>query len=301
MENENENLNSMGASDSVGNPGPENWKKISMPETEPSQPPRNAFEVKRSRRIERLRDRADRKRKEGERSLAKAGNLASFIPPGQPILVGHHSERRHRRDLERIDGLTRKGFDALDASKRLEQRAISAEENRAIFSDDPAAGEKLEIKIARLESRQTLMRDVNRFIRAKKSLASLGFSEAAEARLKTPDFLGRIGFPDYALKNNGANIRRLKTRLEALRMEEQRPIPAELEKNGISLIENVDENRVQLFFPGKPSDAVRKRLKRDGFRWSPINGCWQRHRSLYATQLAKQYLEQAEEVPSDSV
>src|SRR5690606_225754 len=58
------------------------------------------------------------------RSLAHAQNIASAIPPGQPILVGHHSERRHRRDLNRINGLTRKGFDALEESKRLERRAL---------------------------------------------------------------------------------------------------------------------------------------------------------------------------------
>ena len=110
----------------------------------------------------------------------------------------------------------------------LEQRAISAEENRAIFSDDPAAGEKLEAKIERLESRQKMMREVNRVIRSGKSLSSLGFSEASEAKLKTPDFLGRVGFADYTLKNNGANIRRLKGRLESMRREEERPTPRTL-------------------------------------------------------------------------
>lgn len=300
MENENENMNLTGASDTTGNQGSGIEKDESLPGDDTSVPRRTAFEAKRDRRIDRLRDRADRKKKEGERRLAQAENIASFIPPGQPILVGHHSERRHRRDLDRIHGLTRKGIDALEASKRLEQRAISAQENSAIFSDDPAAGEKLESKIARLESRQTLMRDVNRLIRANKSLSSLGFSEAAEAKLKTPDFLRRVGFPDYALKNNGANIRRLKARLDSLRKEEERPVPADVESNGIRLVENTDENRVQLFFPGKPSESVRKRLKRDGFRWSPFNGCWQRHRSPYATQVAKQFLEQAEEPPTGS-
>ena len=29
--------------------------------------------------------------------------ILSFISPGQPILVGHHSEKRHRRDLKRMD------------------------------------------------------------------------------------------------------------------------------------------------------------------------------------------------------
>lgn len=293
MENQNEPLNQASDSESIGSPESEDGNAGSLPSQTGFKESKNAFEAKRERRINRLRERADKKKREGERSFAQADNMASFIPPGQPILVGHHSERRHRRDLERINGHTRKGFDALDASKRLEQRAISAEENQAIFSDDPAAGEKLEAKIERLESRQNMMREVNRVIRSGKSLSSLGFSEASETRLKTPDFLGRVGFADYTLKNNGANIRRLKARLESIRKEEERPTPADLEKNGIRLVENTAENRVQLFFPGKPSETVRQRLKREGFKWASFTGCWQRHRSAYATQLAKSFMEEA--------
>jgi hypothetical protein len=292
MENHNGPQNQALDSDSNRTPEPEDGNDASLPTQTGHEEPQNFFEAKRERRINRLRERADKKKREGERSLAQAQNIASFIPPGQPILVGHHSERRHRRDLDRINGHTRKGFDALDASKRLEQRAISAEENRAIFSDDPTAGEKLEEIIGRLESRQNMMREVNRVIRSGKSLSSLGFSDAAETKLKTADFLGRVGFPDYTLKNNGANIRRLKARLESLRREQERPTPADLEKNGIRLVENAEENRVQLFFPGKPSEAVRLRLKREGFKWASFNGCWQRHRSAYATQLAKRFLEE---------
>jgi hypothetical protein len=35
--------------------------------------------------------------------------ILDVIPPGQPVLAGHHSERRHRRDLERADALRRRG------------------------------------------------------------------------------------------------------------------------------------------------------------------------------------------------
>ena len=46
------------------------------------------------------------------------------IPAGQPILVGHHSERRHRRDLDRAESLRRK---ARDESERAEYHADRAE------------------------------------------------------------------------------------------------------------------------------------------------------------------------------
>ncbi len=46
---------------------------------------------------------------------------------------------------------------------------------------------------------------------------------------------------------------------------------------GVNLVQNVEANRVQLIFPGKPSADVRAELKARGFRWSPSEGAWQRH------------------------
>lgn len=45
---------------------------------------------------------------------------------------------------------------------------------------------------------------------------------------------------------------------------------------GVTVIENVEENRIQLIFPGKPSPEIRKTLKQSGFRWAPSSGAWQR-------------------------
>jgi hypothetical protein len=251
----------------------------------------SAFELKRQNRIQRLKERADRKRQEGEMRFKRADEIASFIPPGQPILVGHHSEKRHRKDLERIQNSMRKGFSLIETANHLEQRAASSESNDAIFTEDPQAIQKLEAKIEGLEKAQARMKEVNRRIRVGQSLQDLGISVSAEENLKTPDFLRRVGFPDYALKNNNANIRRLKARLEAIRKTQTQDTPEEIEVNGIRLVENIELNRIQLFFPGKPAVEVRDKLKSDGFRWSPFNGCWQRHRSPLATHLAKRFLE----------
>lgn len=62
------------------------------------------------------------------------------------------------------------------------------------------------------------------------------------------------------------------------------------EINGIRIIDNVEENRIQLFFPDKPSDAMRSELKRSGFRWAPSIGAWQRMRSYEATERAKEII-----------
>ena len=44
----------------------------------------------------------------------------------------------------------------------------------------------------------------------------------------------------------------------------------------VEIRQDQDDNRIRLFFPGKPSDEQRARLKKRGFRWSPRAGAWQR-------------------------
>lgn len=266
---------------------------VESPSTAGPETPRNHFELRRQARVERLRDRAEKKRQEGAGFMRRADSIASFIPPGQPILAGHHSEKRHRRDLDRIQTSTRKGFEAIKASEHLEDRAVAAECNNAIFTEDPDSLSKLEQRIAELEKLQTLMKEVNKRIRSGATLSDLGISPAREGELTKPDFLRRVGYPDYTLKNNNANIRRLKLRLKSIIKTKSAPAPQDWEKNGIRVVENVEDNRVQIFFPGKPEEAVRTRLKGFGFRWSPFNGCWQRHRSYAATQYARQIVEEA--------
>ena len=83
-----------------------------------------------------------------------------------------------------------------------------------IFSDDPDATEKLVDKIERLKKRHGVMKRANHLIRKadREGLGDLGFSEETIAELFAQDFAGRTGFPNYALTNNSANIRRLEKR-----------------------------------------------------------------------------------------
>lgn len=75
-----------------------------------------------------------------------------------------------------------------------------------------------------------------------------------------------------------------------------------LHNSGVTLVQNVEENRVQLIFPGKPASEVRTMLKSHGFRWSPMNGAWQRHLNGSGIWAAKSILEKLnEEKSNDSV
>ena len=62
---------------------------------------------------------------EAESSAAfdEADGIGKTIPMGQPILVGHHSERGHRADLRRIDRNMAKAVAKTAEAKELRRRA----------------------------------------------------------------------------------------------------------------------------------------------------------------------------------
>jgi len=64
--------------------------------------------------------------KDAEQALRKVDSIVQHIPFGQPILVGHHSERRARKDAERVDDGMRKSFKMWDTSKYWTSRAEAA-------------------------------------------------------------------------------------------------------------------------------------------------------------------------------
>jgi hypothetical protein len=172
------------------------------------------FQFKRQRRADRYRKLAEKHEYLSNQRHNAARRELEMIPPGQPILVGHHSEKGHRAHLNRIDRHFAKAKEHHDKADYFRRRAAAVDSNRAIFSDDPDASEKLIDKLERLKKRQGLMKRANQLLRKadREGLADLGFANDAIDRLFMTDWCGRIGFPDYALKNNSANIRRLEKR-----------------------------------------------------------------------------------------
>lgn len=82
------------------------------------------YEERKRARIERMLERAGRLEEFSKKNtLSLYGEASSGIPLGQPILVGHHSEKRHRRHLERIENRVRKGFEAGEKARELRSRA----------------------------------------------------------------------------------------------------------------------------------------------------------------------------------
>ncbi|MFF1962917.1 ParB/RepB/Spo0J family partition protein [Streptomyces sp. NPDC058232] len=93
-------------------------------------------------RAERFSDRADRAASSSDARRAAADNISRRFEFGQPILVGHHSEGRARRDQQRID---------------TNMRAMIAESERAgYWSDRTRAAENY--KAHRIDPQRTLRR-----------------------------------------------------------------------------------------------------------------------------------------------
>jgi hypothetical protein len=249
----------------------------------------NDFESERVAKAARFRQLAEKHENIATGRHFAARERLEMIPLGQPILVGHHSEKRHRKDLNRIDRHFEEAKEHHDKAEYFRRRAAAAESNVVIFSDDPDATEKLVDKIERLKKRQGVMKRANQLIRKadREGLADLGFSEETIAKLFTQDFAGRVGFPNYALTNNSANIRRLEQRLAAIQNVQDDETTEEQFASGVRLVDDVEANRLQILFPEPPSEEIRRELKRNGFNWSPTAGAWQRHRSNRATYLAK--------------
>ena len=161
-----------------------------------------------------------------------------------------------------------------------------------ISSDDPQAVEKLEAKLATLEKHQEMMKAANAAIRMKDpakgdaKLAELGYTPEDIAKLRAPDFCGRIGYPAYGLQNNNANIRRIRGRIAELKKRTE-STPEGWEFDGGRVVVNTAENRLQIIFDGKPNADVRTELKGEGFRWAPSQGAWQRQLTDNAMRAAR--------------
>lgn len=255
----------------------------------------NRYEEKQEARRMRYLERAENASSESHRLYNRARDMASVIPFGQPILVGHHSERGDRAYRGRIHDTYGKAFAAQDKAAHYEQKAASVG-SAGISSDDPDAVAKLKEKLAGLERHQDLMKKANVLVRKQDTagLVALGYTEAQAAELLQPDFAGRVGFPSYALQNNNANIKRVKERIAQLEATTGRQ-DVEVAGNGYTYREDTEENRVQFLFAGKPDPATRELLKSRGFRWAPSLGAWQRQLNaagLYAAKMVRQTLDQ---------
>lgn len=154
-------------------------------------------------------------------------------------------------------------------------------QEQPILSKDENAIEQIQEKIATLEHSKELMKDLNKFFRKGGKIEDYN-GEITEKLRSHIDFMIRQGWqPQFDTTNTNAEIKRLKGRLEQLQKAKEEgtteTTTADAEGNELfTVVKNTEIMRLQLIFDGKPEEEVRNILKKNGFRWSPHYGAWQR-------------------------
>ncbi len=204
---------------------------------------RSDYEERRNQRIEKYKELSMKAQERSSRYSNSNANRILQIAPGQPILVGHHSEKKHRKLIKRAQDDIRKSIEEDNKSEFYKERAIIAENSKVIYSDDPQAINKLKEKLERLENER----------------ASIKAREHST----------------WELTNIGATIRETKKRIERLEKLDNIDFKEINLENG-KVIHNKEINRIQFLFDNIPDEETRKILKSHGFRWSRYEKAWQR-------------------------
>lgn len=156
-----------------------------------------------------------------------------------------------------------------------------------IRSDEPDAVQRLQAEIDEATRLQEKMKAANKIIRTAglspddkvaRLKAECGLEEMPAQALLKPDFAGRIGYPDFKLTNNSANIRRMQARLLGLKREAAKPSVV-VHFPGGRMEDDSTLHRVRIFHDSKPAREEIDRIKLRGFHWSPRERCWQRLRN----------------------
>ena len=254
----------------------------------------NSYEERQQERKERYLQLAEQAERESSSVWSEAQRMADAIPMGQPILVGHHSERADRAFRGRIDAKQHKAFDLSSKAAYYRDKAESVGTG-GISGLDPDAVAKLGKELEKRIKAQEEMKAANRAVKMKDiekgnaKLREMGYTDSNISDLRKPDFCGRIGYPDYMLQNNNASIRRIKERIAELKAQSENEMP-EKETDLYRFFQA--DGRYQFVFDGKPADGVRTILKSNGFKWSPSRGAWVRQVTTNAKHSVKRVMQE---------
>ncbi len=253
------------------------------------------YEQKRQARYERLINAAEKATNESNAAREQSNRMADCIPMGQPILVGHYSEKRDRNFRERIHNKMRKGFELAKKAEEYRSRAASIETNVAIFSDNPEAVDLLSEKVNELKAEQTEMKRINAALRKGADFNTLEMSEEHRNELLIIERVQayyqplKRGFPPYMLTSVNAKIRTAEKR--AAIVEKKQSIPDKDEEiDGVKIEWRASENRIRLDYGQRVSMEVYKLLKQHGFRAMKEEGVFSSYYNNNAGYFIKTYL-----------
>jgi hypothetical protein len=137
------------------------------------------------KKAERVKNRVEKLNSKSDEYYEKSNKDRDFLCLAEPIKVGHHSEKRHRKAIENAQKYATLSYQAHDEAKQQEHKidTLSYKADSDINLDTPECLEQLKHKVATLEKQRQDLKDSKQY-------------------------------ETWQLKNLGSNIRRYKQRLE---------------------------------------------------------------------------------------
>lgn len=204
---------------------------------------RNDYYERREERRLKYEELAKKAKAKSDRYANSNANRILASTAGQPIIIGHHSEKMARRLHKKANNDMKKSIEEDKKSNYYLNKMETIESSKVIYNDDPNAMEKLKIKLEQLERER--------------------------------EYLKSVEHEQYQLQNLGARIREIKKRIARLKRLETIEFE-DKEFYGGKIIHNKEINRIQILFDSIPSVEIREQLKHRGFHWSRKEVAWQR-------------------------
>lgn len=169
---------------------------------------------RKKRKLQKRLDWADKRDKKSDEEMEAGNKMAGALPLGQPILIGHYSEKRHRNYIRKIQNHSTKAVEHSKMADYHREKADNLQQqlDTTIFSDDPDAVERLQEKINKLETKRNRMKEINK---ALKKGIEIQLSDIEKKELQSnQNCWGDYMYMPYELSNLGQRIRQAKKRLE---------------------------------------------------------------------------------------
>lgn len=158
-----------------------------------------------------------------------------------------------------------------------------------IKSDDVQAVEKIQYLIDKARAEQEKMKNVNAYYRKNKTLKGCELLTQQE-KIKIEHYMKTLSytqpFETYNLTNNLQNIRRLEDRIKDIEKIKNMD-KIEICLDGAKIYTDTESQRIKIDFDCKPDTETITILKRHAYKWSKLNGVWQRqitNNALYDTK-----------------
>lgn len=250
----------------------------------------NSYEMKLEAKRARLERAAERAAAESNAAHKRSRDLVAGIPFGQPILVGHHSEKRHRNAVDKSWNALGKAVQKTKEAEDYARRA-AAVGTGGISADDPEAVDKLTDKVSELEAKRDRMKLVNKLYRKadRAGLEALGLNyDSLKSQI---DAIGyswdKQPYASYTLTNLGARIRDAKKRAERLERHQATAVDALIELEGATVKADAEDNRIVIRFHNYLTKDSYKTMRSAGFVWSPTRDGFTRKLSSYSVESAR--------------